>query len=216
MAYSNGLLPRSALLPTRGGHTLRRDAALALNALDTFVYEKTGRHLGVIDGYRILGTIGDFRAGRWSQWGAWEKYRAGVGNLAAYPGTSNHGWALAIDLGDRWSRLMIDKYGAKFGWSKSWSDAPSEWWHIKFDPAKVEVKLDGNPSLAQGSWGPSVVRLKKLLELKGVQNFSGAHSNNRYNPYFNKYTKAAVTRFQLRHGLSGDGIVGPATWEKLA
>jgi hypothetical protein len=30
-------------------------------------------------------------------------------------------------------RAMIDRIGAKYGWSKQWSDAQSEWWHIKYE-----------------------------------------------------------------------------------
>ena len=55
------------------------------------------------------------------------------GNLAAKPGTSNHGWGLAVDLGSRAMRGMVNRIGAYYGWSKAWSDAPSEWWHIKYE-----------------------------------------------------------------------------------
>jgi hypothetical protein len=29
-------------------------------------------------------------------------------------------------------RAFIDREGARFGWSKQWSDAPSEWWHVLY------------------------------------------------------------------------------------
>jgi len=31
-------------------------------------------------------------------------------------------------------RAMVDRIGAKYGWSKQWSDAPTEWWHILYQP----------------------------------------------------------------------------------
>jgi hypothetical protein len=29
-------------------------------------------------------------------------------------------------------RAMVNRIGAKYGWSKQWSDAQSEWWHILY------------------------------------------------------------------------------------
>jgi hypothetical protein len=60
----------------------------------------------------------------------WNLYQSGQGNLAAYPGTSNHGWGTAVDADTPAMRDLIDEIGVKYGWSKSWSDAPTEWWHI--------------------------------------------------------------------------------------
>ena len=37
-------------------------------------------------------------------------------------------------------RSAIDRYGASYGWSKRWSDAPSEWWHIRYDPGHDQHK----------------------------------------------------------------------------
>lgn len=76
-------------------------------------------------------------------------------------------------------------------------------------------KLAGPPVLRRGARGNNVVRLKKLLYRKGVRNFSGKASSNRYWPVFNQYTKAAVARFQKSHGLKADGVVGAATWKAL-
>ena len=59
------------------------------------------------------------------------RYLAGTGNLAAKPGTSNHGWGLAVDLATQEMRAMVDRIGERYGWAKKWSDAPSEWWHLK-------------------------------------------------------------------------------------
>lgn len=52
--------------------------------------------------------------------------------VAAVPGTSNHGWGLAIDIasafGDRLAWLEAN--AVRFGWS--WETVPSEPWHIRY------------------------------------------------------------------------------------
>ena len=62
----------------------------------------------------------------------WNLYQAGKGNLAAVPGQSNHGAGIAVDLATPAMRTMVDQIGRKYGFAKDWSDAPSEWWHIKW------------------------------------------------------------------------------------
>lgn len=109
-----------------------------------------------------------------------------------------------------------------------WHDIPvsfnvrGESWHMDtLDEAKlksVAARLGGHTgykTLKQGSKGPSVVKLKKALYNKGVRNFSGKNSSNRYNPYYGTYTKAAVKRYQQKHGLTPDGVAGQSTWRSL-
>src|SRR5829696_2121578 len=57
-------------------------------------------------------------------------------------------------------------------------------------------------SLKRGAKGPRVAFVQKVL---------GLHVDR----IFGKQTKRAVKRFQRRHGLTADGIVGPATWSAL-
>jgi hypothetical protein len=71
-------------------------------------------------------------------------YLSGMGNLAAKPGTSNHGWGLAVDVASQAMRAMIDRIGGKYGWAKKWSDAPTEWWHIKY-AAGIWSGIDPGP-----------------------------------------------------------------------
>ena len=56
--------------------------------------------------------------------------------------------------------------------------------------------------LKRGARGPRVAFVQKVL---------GLHVDR----IFGKQTKRAVKRFQRRHGLAADGIVGPATWSAL-
>jgi|SRR3954454_16861813 hypothetical protein len=65
----------------------------------------------------------------------WNLYTSGRGNLAARPGSSNHGWGLAVDVATTTMARLINQHGAPFGWQKRWSDAPSEWWHFKYSPS---------------------------------------------------------------------------------
>jgi D-alanyl-D-alanine carboxypeptidase len=60
----------------------------------------------------------------------WNLYVSGRGNLAARPGTSNHGWGKAVDLAEPWMRTWINRHGARYGWRKI--EAASEWWHVNY------------------------------------------------------------------------------------
>lgn len=121
--YDNGQIPDSALSPIAGGE-LRDDCAAAWNAMNV---EARSRGLEL----RPTGSMSSYRSLAQQQY-LYELYLSGEGNLAAVPGTSNHGWGTAVDLATYDMRTMIDEIGAKYGYSKSWSDAQSEWWHIVY------------------------------------------------------------------------------------
>lgn len=70
----------------------------------------------------------------------WNLYQSGKGSLAARPGTSNHGWGVAVDVPTPAMAQAINRYGAEYGWQKKWSDAPSEWWHFKYAPEHDQHK----------------------------------------------------------------------------
>jgi hypothetical protein len=74
----------------------------------------------------------------------WDLWQSGQGSLAAEPGTSNHGWGLAIDLATLQMRRIVDRIGAKYGFAKKWSDAADEWWHIKWRPGSYKAVRDFN------------------------------------------------------------------------
>jgi len=115
MAYRNGRLPDSVLAPIAGGR-LRKDAAAAWNAMNVEA-RKQGVEL------RPTGSRSSYRTYA-EQLGFWELYQQGRGALAARPGTSNHGWGLAVDVPTVAMQNMINRIGAPFGWQKAWSDAP--------------------------------------------------------------------------------------------
>ncbi|WP_307859625.1 MULTISPECIES: M15 family metallopeptidase [Cellulomonas] len=84
--YANGRIPDEALCGVSfdGNARLRCDAAEALEALNAAFAAHFGRPLYVTDSYR--------------SYGAQVACRANKGGLCAAPGTSNHGWGLAVDL----------------------------------------------------------------------------------------------------------------------
>jgi hypothetical protein len=126
MAAANGRLPDSALVVIPGGRMEKAAGASWLR-----LREKIGKETGVWicptstrTAYRPYADQVFF----------WNEYKRGRGNLAAYPGTSNHGWGVAVDVPQSRMAELINKYGASYGWQKRWSDAPSEWWHFKYAP----------------------------------------------------------------------------------
>lgn len=112
----NGRLPDSALAGVPGGR-LAKNAAAAWNAGPA----RAGcRPLGPNSSYRTFAAQVFF----------WNLWKSGHGNLAAFPGTSNHGWGMAIDLQAPWMRQWIDAHGSRYGWKKV--EAPGEWWHVNY------------------------------------------------------------------------------------
>lgn len=216
MGYSNGRLPQSALAPitkaVNGQQAyLAKDAARAFMAMNAESERRFGVTLRVASARVAYRPLAD-------QQYFWNLYLSGHGALAARPGTSNHGWGLAVDLASPLMRRIVDQIGEKYGFAKKWSDAPTEWWHIKWRPGNyraVEKHHSKYPVLKRGAKGLAVLRLKRLLYKKGIRNFSGPHSSNRFDRHFGAATQEAVKRFQKKVGLKPDGVVGPVTWRKL-
>ena len=118
--YPNGMLPESALCPldVGGGHRLRADAAAAFNRL----YAAGGPC--VTDSYRTYaGQVDVFRR---------------KPDLAAVPGTSNHGWGVAVDFGcgadsfDSPAYAWLKSNAGRFGfahplWAEPGGSRPEPW-----------------------------------------------------------------------------------------
>lgn len=107
--YPNGLIPSSALCSIgTGSHALRCDAAQAFQAMSQAYEEEFGEELCVTDSYRTFDAQVDL-------------YHSKPG-LAAVPGTSNHGWGLALDMCSG-----IESFGTpEFRWMQE--NAPSFGW----------------------------------------------------------------------------------------
>jgi murein DD-endopeptidase MepM/ murein hydrolase activator NlpD len=84
--FANGMIPSEALCSLTGVsyHALRCDAAKAYDAMAVAYAKKFGTALCITDSYRSF-------AAQVTLYGQ-------KPGLAAVPGTSNHGWALAVDL----------------------------------------------------------------------------------------------------------------------
>ena len=122
--YGNGTVPSSALAPVADtGHRLWAPAANGLAAMIEDARAE-GITIGITDSYRPIEV--QERLAR-------EKGLYKQGGLAAVPGTSNHGWAVATDLdldapAIEWMRTNAWRYGFV-------EDVPREPWHWTYRPA---------------------------------------------------------------------------------
>lgn len=154
------------------------------------------------------------------------------------PGTSNHGFGLAIDLGVD-NNGKIDGMGGKclewmcanapkYGFYLQGSDPKSpefEAWHWQYcegDNAPAVVKaVVGSASVAtpapvakpaDGGYPGSPLKVgSEGAAVKKVQAKVGVGADGDFGPK----TDAAVKAWQKNNGLKEDGIVGPATWAKM-
>lgn len=135
---SNGLIPEADLCTLwDGANMLRGDAAVALAELHANFRVAFGRDLCITDSYRSLGDQRRVAALR--------------GGLAATPGTSNHGWGLAIDLCSSETRSNVLTWlfenGPVYGWENPpWAQrsgsGPYEPWHWEYLPGTIEMGTD--------------------------------------------------------------------------
>lgn len=136
---SNGALPDSDLVPIEKGK-LQKNAGEAYTRMKNDA-KKEGVNIkltGPNSGYRECGEPGDYTegksGGKFTQWYAWELYKAGKGHLAANPTggkcTSNHGWGRAIDVSGSKAKKWVRKNGDKYGWC--WGEAKNEDWHFTY------------------------------------------------------------------------------------
>lgn len=128
--YTNGNIPLNVLCPVAFAPTqrLRCDAAEALVRLNAAYRADFGHDLKITGSYRTLAEQITTRAAK--------------GTMAAVPGTSNHGWGLAIDLdqarGYRSAQYIWLKANATtYGWHHpTYMDeggrGPHEPWHWEF------------------------------------------------------------------------------------
>ncbi|WP_460460557.1 M15 family metallopeptidase, partial [Angustibacter peucedani] len=128
--YANGQLPTSelCLLPFASPHRLRADAAVRLIRLNEVYKGRFGEDLCLTDSYRSLS----------SQYSV----AARKPGLAARPGTSEHGWGLAVDVckgPDQVGSERRDwflKNAPAFGWvNPDWAQpggSKPEPWHWEF------------------------------------------------------------------------------------
>ena len=137
----------------------------------------------------------------------WAKYQAG-GNLAAKPGTSNHGLGKAIDVRETWMESWLHEHGGEFGWQKI--EAPSESWHFTFVGG---VDFPTFEEMKKGSHGKRVERLTKRLAF--IHEAGGKAFLDQPSEKFTEAVEKAVRQFQKAYKLEVDGVVGPKTAAKV-
>lgn len=205
---SNGRLPKKDL--ARIYHPslelyLRKDAAAAFNTMNLIA-----RRLKVP--LYATGPISAYRSYE-QQLEAKRLY----GSNAATPGTSNHGWGLAVDIPETKQQIMINQIGAKFGWQKKWSDASWEPWHFKWREGVWKQRPDPGtsynyPIMRLGSGGPGQApRVRKIQRRLRAHGFFLKNTGGEFNKLVEKQVKA----FQKSQKLTPDGIVGKVTWKRL-
>lgn len=126
----NGRLPAKVLCTLWDGkHQMRADAAVSLAKLNIAYKQRFGKAVCVSDGYRTIGEQYTVRALR--------------GWFAASPGTSNHGWGVAVDFcggiensGSVEHRWMVEN-APRYGWENpDWAlpggSGPTEPWHWEY------------------------------------------------------------------------------------
>lgn len=110
------------------GARLRCDAAAAVESMNIEFRHAFGADLSITDSYR--------------SYDAQVRTKAQLGRLAATPGTSNHGWAKALDLGGgiqsfsspqyQWMKANAGRFGwVHPGWAEPGGSKP-EPWHWEF------------------------------------------------------------------------------------
>lgn len=130
----NGQLPKPLLCTLWDkDFSLRADAAVAFAKLNVAYNQKFGHNICIVDAYRTLQeqyTIKRLRGG-----------------YAATPGTSEHGWGLAVDLcggsslGGTPTYTWLRANAPLFGWDNpEWArpggSGPTEQWHWEFLPGE--------------------------------------------------------------------------------
>jgi cell wall-associated NlpC family hydrolase len=127
--YPNGLIPPSAMCPLGvAGHQLRCDAAAAYRAMSAAFAADMGAPICITDSYRTYASQVDLYGRKPA--------------LAAVPGTSNHGWGLAVDLCGGIERFGTAQYqwmvtnAGRFGYlHPTWADPGNgreEPWHWEY------------------------------------------------------------------------------------
>jgi len=131
---ANGRLPAENLCTLWDGESrLRTDAAIALARLNMAYHRRFGHDMELVDSYRTLQEQREVRASR--------------GGYAARPGTSQHGWGVAVDLGDGvasgtgrtydWLSRNAGAYGWENpDWARSGGSGPHEPWHWEYVPGR--------------------------------------------------------------------------------
>lgn len=125
VGYGNGRIPSTELSPIEGtSQRLWPPAARSFEAMRAAA-AADGVTIGITDSYRSYDAQVDVaaRKGLYSQ-----------GGLAAVPGTSRHGWGMALDLDlDAAAQTWMRAHGGEYGFVEN---VPREAWHWEYVPTR--------------------------------------------------------------------------------
>jgi len=186
--HRNGYIPASALTDIGGGKLLQADAARNWLAFVAACKAATGTTIylnAAQDAYRS-----------YARQVYYKLRQPFTGVPAATPGTSNHGWARAVDCSGYGStgstaHRWMQANAARFGFSWNVGRAVNEPWHWEYLGAIGYVQ---NQGVRDGQ--TLLNRFGYNLKIDGVNGPA---------------TIAAVKDFQSKNGLVVDGILGPRT-----
>lgn len=156
MHFANGRIPLAHLAVVHGHFRLRQDAADAYQRLSAAFAEQFGDPVGITDAYRDLD--------------AQVAVKKAKGFLAATPGTSVHGFALALDLASSINRhttaqhAWMDANAHRFGWvnpqwAQTWKFEP---WHWEYVPV---LDASDGADLAPRAVHKNVTTIKELADM---------------------------------------------------
>lgn len=222
---SNGKLPAKLLTRLSTGGSLHHVAARAWEAMRQAAAEDGVEltHVGAYRSYdeqlrlfreRYQTTPNGARVTR--KWNGRTYYLRPGNAPSASPGTSNHGWGLAIDVahaGETGRLRWLIEHAVSFGFSWEVADPANpnfEVWHLRYHAGSpAEVAPEPAPTaptartLRQGDQGEDVARLQWALTDAGYL--------CKADGVFGPVTDRIVRAFQAAHDLQVDGIVGPRT-----
>ena len=125
VGYGNGRIPSTELSPIDGtSQRMWPPAARSFEAMRSAA-AADGVTIGITDSYRSYDGQVDVaaRKGLYSQ-----------GGLAAVPGTSRHGWGMALDLDlDNAAQAWMREHGGQYGFVEN---VPRESWHWEYVPTR--------------------------------------------------------------------------------
>lgn len=150
-------------------------------------------------------------ARQWYFYNGWRKRLPGF-NLAAFPSpTAPHIRVGRIDHAiDFWNDSAVMRWLLSKGLSAR-RTVRGESWHIEIPAAELRayfLKHGADPVIRKGSTDrAAITRLQRLLR--------GLNLTRVVNGRYGIWTRRAVRRFQQKHSLPVDGVVGPKTWAEL-
>lgn len=129
-----------------------KKAGLFPTISSTFRTYKTQYEIFDIDLFITTGGSKTNRSGK----GVEKKKKGTSGKVrVAYPGTSNHGWGIAVDIGPRKVQCWMKENGVKYGWSWYEGRAAKEDWHFTYVPGLKQLNRKLPPTPVNQVWSQS-------------------------------------------------------------